>query len=95
MITITGNNGNSNFAAGQVINIGSGKSVSIASLARRIAALTGNVQNLRIGMLPYRTGEIMSYTVDIAKAQTLLGWTPRVGLDEGLAETIAALRAER
>jgi nucleoside-diphosphate-sugar epimerase len=31
----------------------------------------------------------MDYHVDLTKAQHLLGWTPKISLEEGLTNTIA------
>ena len=78
--------------AGQILNIGSGQPVTIAALAHKVAALTGKPQLLQVGKLPYRHGEIMSYTVDTAKARALTGWSPQVGLEKGLAATIDFFR---
>jgi nucleoside-diphosphate-sugar epimerase len=78
--------------AGEVFNIGSGAAITIADLARRVAALAGRPELLQIGSLPYRPGEVMSYSVDIAKARTMLGWRPQVELEEGLAVTVEHCR---
>lgn len=74
--------------AGQILNIGSGQPVTIAALAHKVAAITGIPGLLQTGKLPYRPGEVMAYSVDTAKAFALLGWAPRIGLDQGLAATI-------
>lgn len=36
-----------------------------------------------------RAGQDAAYVIDSTKARTELGWSPRVGLDEGLAEVVA------
>lgn len=79
-------------AAGQILNIGGGQPITIAALAHKVAALTAKPGLLQAGKLPYRQSEVMSYSVDIAKARALLGWSPRVGLDAGLAATIKYFR---
>ena len=78
--------------AGEILNIGSGQPVTIATLAQKVAAIIGKPELLQIGKLPYRQGEVMSYSVDAGKACALLGWAPQVGLDEGLAATIDSFR---
>ena len=78
--------------AGEVLNIGSGQPVTIATLAQKVAALTGRPELLQLGKLPYRPGEVMDYRVDPAKARRLLGWSPRIDLDAGLAATIEHYR---
>ncbi len=74
--------------AGRVLNVGSGEVVTIAQLARKVAAMMGKSGLLQIGQLAYRQGEVMSYSVDTADARALLGWTPRIALEQGLAQTI-------
>jgi nucleoside-diphosphate-sugar epimerase len=78
--------------AGEVFNVGSGATVTIADLARRVSVLVGRPELLQIGSLSYRQGEVMSYGVDICKARTLLGWQPQVELEEGLNLTIEHCR---
>jgi nucleoside-diphosphate-sugar epimerase len=39
-----------------------------------------------------KLSEVMRLVSDNSKAQRLLGWTPRVGLDAGLLETIHFMR---
>jgi nucleoside-diphosphate-sugar epimerase len=78
--------------AGEVLNIGGGQPVTIATLAQKVAALTGRPQLLQLGKLPYRPGEVMDYRIDTAKARRLLGWSPRIDLDAGLAATIEFFR---
>jgi len=77
-------------ALGEVINIGSNEEVSIGDLARKIMALVGrdvpivtDEQRIR----PARS-EVKRLRADNAKAKELLGWSPRISLDEGLARTI-------
>lgn len=74
-------------ARGEVINIGSGKPVSIRKLIELVQALVGAGQP-EYGVIPYRAGENMELYPDISKAQRLLGWRPAVELEAGLQETI-------
>jgi nucleoside-diphosphate-sugar epimerase len=67
------------------INIGSGKAVSIGTIAEKIVALSE--KNIEI---KYDTGKPVgpiSRTADITRARALLGWQPRISLDEGLRHT--------
>lgn len=75
--------------SGEVINIGSGKPYKIREVARRIATAMGRDDLLRIGARPYRKAEIMSYFTNITKAQSYLGWSPSIDIDEGIEKTIA------
>ena len=74
-------------ARGEVINIGSGKPVSIKKIIELVQALVG-AGRPEYGVIPYRVGENMELYPDISKAQRLLGWRPAVELEAGLQETI-------
>lgn len=78
--------------AGRVLNIGSGEVVTIAELARKVAAMMGKSGLLQIGRLAYRQGEVMSYSVDTTDARALLDWAPRIALEQGLAQMIDSHR---
>lgn len=77
---------------GEVINLGSGDEIAIRDLAGRIHELTGRQSRLRLGALPQRSGEIMRMCADAAKASRLLGWSPRVDFETGLARTVQWFR---
>jgi dTDP-L-rhamnose 4-epimerase len=70
-------------AAGQAFNVGSGESISIAELAARTAKVMGSDIEARITG-EFRTGDIRHCFADIGAARRVLGFQPRVGLDEGL-----------
>jgi nucleoside-diphosphate-sugar epimerase len=78
-------------ADGEVINVGSGKGLSIRSMIETVCRMIGG-GTPQFGTVPYRQGENMALHADIAKAGALLGWTPRLSLDEGLRRTIASYR---
>ena len=77
---------------GQVFNIGNGEEVSIQDLAQRITTITAS--RSPIEYVPYDTVfglnfEDMSRRVpDISKIQQLVGYTPRVQLDEILERVV-------
>jgi nucleoside-diphosphate-sugar epimerase len=79
-------------AIGEIFNIGSGDEIPIRDLILKIHALTGSSSELQIGALPFRPTEIWRMAADSSKASALLGWEPRVGLDEGLELTVAWYR---
>lgn len=79
-------------AVGRAVNFGSGASITIAALAARIVALSGIDVAIEHG--PSRAAEVARLCCDASLARTL-GWTPRVGLDEGLRRNIAWARAQR
>ncbi len=73
---------------GEIFNIGSGKAYKIKDIAYRVASFLDKRNFLKIGAKDYRKSEIMSYFVDISKANNYLNWTPRIKIDEGLKKTI-------
>ncbi|MGC0420175.1 NAD-dependent epimerase/dehydratase family protein [Embleya sp. AB8] len=72
-------------AGNQVYNLEGPEVVTTLDLARRVSALFGDVP-IEHREEPTRRGEL-AYSqrfVSTAKARRQLGWTPRIGLDEGL-----------
>jgi nucleoside-diphosphate-sugar epimerase len=77
---------------GRVVNVGSGYPIRIADLARTVERIVGVSGQVLIGALPYRQGETMDYFVDVARASRLLGWAPRVSLEDGMRATVEWFR---
>jgi nucleoside-diphosphate-sugar epimerase len=78
-------------AVGQAFNIGNPRSsVTIWDLAQRVKRLTGCPGEIVFAPLGYTDVELR--IPNVQKARELLGWEPRVELDEGLAKTIAWYR---
>ena len=77
---------------GQIINIGSGSSLSIAKMAYMIESLLGRNGLVQCGAVPYRSEEIMDYRVNLDKASCLLGWKAKVDYTVGLKQTISYYR---
>ena len=82
-------------AIGQVVNIGSGRSISIGDLVRRMVALSGRDVPIEEDASRIRpaASEVMVLQADIERAATLFGYAPRVSLDEGLRATMAWVQA--
>ena len=78
-------------AVGQVINVGSGESISINDMLRVAADL------LHVPLHPEyreaRAGDVRHSRADISRARALLGYEPSVGFRDGLARTIERLIA--
>jgi nucleoside-diphosphate-sugar epimerase len=72
---------------GEVINLASGRPVTIRSMIETICAIVG-FGRPRYGEILYRTGENMELYSDITKANNLLHWTPLTTIDEGLQKTV-------
>jgi len=78
-------------AAGQSFNIGNPREVETTlGLARRVARLTSGAT---IRHTPMDRAEVRARVPSIEKARTLLGFEPKVDLEEGLRRTIEAFRA--
>jgi NAD dependent epimerase/dehydratase len=81
-------------AVGEVINLGSGRAITIGELARQIISLMGDGKEIIVEKERGRpdASEVMKLICDYGKARELLGWEPRVSLEEGLGRTIAYIR---
>jgi nucleoside-diphosphate-sugar epimerase len=79
---------------GRTIELGSGRLVTIREVVERIVQLTGAAGAPRWGALPDRPLE-RSVVADVEGTRRLTGWTPQVGLEDGLADTIAWYRRAR
>lgn len=76
---------------GEVFNVGNPAEVSIRELAERIREIVGS--DSPIAFTARRPGDPERRRPDITKIRTRYGWEPRIGLAEGLAETVATFRA--
>jgi len=79
---------------GEVINLGYGRSISLADMAPLVAKRMGK-PGATITYVGDRPGQVFRHTADASKAQRLLGWRPLVSFDEGLERTIAWYVANR
>lgn len=81
-------------ADGEVINVGSGRSVSVLDVADALARAMGrnDVDPEITGR--YRTGDVRHCFADISRARHLLGFEPRLSLADGLAEMLAWLEGQ-
>ncbi len=72
------------------VNCGNPTEVTILEFARRIKALTGSRSEIVFRELPVDDPKVRQ--PDITRARTILGWEPKVGLEEGLRHTIEYFR---
>ena len=72
------------------VNIGNPREMTILQFAERIKALTGSKSEIVYRPLP--VDDPKERQPDITRARTLLGWEPKVGLEEGLRQTIEYFR---
>jgi dTDP-glucose 4,6-dehydratase len=71
---------------GEVINIGTGVSLNIAEIARRVIQHMQAPEHL-LTYVGERPGQVFRHTADWSKAKRLLGWQPKVRFEDGLALT--------
>lgn len=83
----------SKVAFGQIINLASGRPVSIKEVILLVTKLIGTGIP-EFGTINYRVGENMSLYADVSKANKFLYWKPSVSLEEGLIETIKSYKKE-
>jgi len=69
------------------VNLGNPHEMSVLDFAKKIIALTNSKSKIVYRPLP--VGDPKVRQPDISLAKKLLGWEPKVGLDEGLRRTIA------
>jgi UDP-glucose 4-epimerase len=74
-------------AVGQAFNCGTGEKVTVSELARAIASLSNN--KVKVVRGKSRAGDIKHSYPDISKARRLLGYEPKVKLEDGLRELMA------
>lgn len=72
---------------GQVINLGSGKSIDIKTIAQIICKKM-KVTNHRIRFIGDRPGQVFRHTSSTQKARELLGWHAKTNFEDGLDRTI-------
>jgi dTDP-L-rhamnose 4-epimerase len=68
----------------EILDIGSGKGASVLQVAQRLLKVLGR-DPARVAITgEFRPGDIRHAVADISRAQALLGWQPKVDLDDGL-----------
>jgi dTDP-glucose 4,6-dehydratase len=72
------------------VNIGNPHEMTIEDIAKEIIRLTGSKSRLVYKPLPEDDPKVRQ--PDITRARTLLGWEPKVGLEEGLTKTLDYFR---
>jgi len=80
-------------AVGQTINLGSGREVSINDLARQVASVVGR-PNAAVEHDQPRPGDVLRLCADISRAHSLLGYSARTSLEDGLRKLVAWYREQ-
>jgi len=85
-------------AVGEVYNIGNDGEITILELAQRIKEMTGSSSEIKL--IPYDEAyeegfeDMMRRVPDISKINRLIGYSPKITLDEILADVIQYQRAK-
>ena len=74
------------------VNIGNPHEMTIEEIARTIVKMTGSTSKIVYRPLPEDDPKVRQ--PDITRARTLLGWEPKVPLEEGLAKTLEYFRTK-
>jgi len=79
---------------GMTFNLGMGAEIGIGALARKIIEKIGAPVSVELDPERLRPegSEVMRLLSDNSRARAQLGWSPEVGLDEGLNRTIAWIK---
>jgi len=81
-------------ASGQVFNVGSGRPASVREVAERMASALG-MEHIRPTITgDCRAGDIRHCYPDISLARTVLGYAPRVPLEQGMVELASWLKGQ-
>ena len=83
-------------AVGQVVQLGTGREISIGDLATSLADVVGTPLRIEADADRLRpaTSEVMRLVSDASRAREVLGWSPAVPLAEGLRRTVEWLRQD-
>jgi UDP-glucose 4-epimerase len=83
-------------AAGEIVNVGNDRSSTFLEVAEILERLVPGTRIEFTDFTPERRAqEPGDFVSDISKIRRLLGWEPKVGLEEGLERTVAFYRERR
>jgi UDP-glucose 4-epimerase len=71
-------------------NVGTGRETSITTIAETLKRLSGS--SAAISRAPAREGEQMRSCIDCTRAGKVMGWSPAVHIEDGLARTLEWFR---
>jgi dTDP-L-rhamnose 4-epimerase len=74
-------------AVGEVFNVASGTAISVYKLAKKLQKITNTKHLMPIFTEP-RAGNIKHCSADISKAEKLLGFRPKIKLEDGLSRLV-------
>jgi UDP-glucose 4-epimerase len=84
-------------ALGEIINLGNTEELSVLDTAKMIHRVANTGKELKIKFVPMQElfgsyKDIVRRQPDLSKAQKLLGYAPKVTLEEGVRQTLAEVR---
>jgi nucleoside-diphosphate-sugar epimerase len=71
------------------VNIASGEAVAVRDIVRSLGRAAGRPDLLDVGALPSRPDDPPELAADVTRLRDEVGFEPAIGLDEGLAATVA------
>lgn len=77
-----------NGTPGDIYHLSTTEQISIRNLVEKICNRLGMPFSDCVDVVDDRPGKDAAYLLDSTKAKETLGWTPKIGLDEGVDETI-------
>ena len=80
------------FANGQLINIGSGVQIANEEIVYMVEQATGAKINVSIGAYPPRPWDALNYVADNREALNILGWRPTNDIKTGIEKTVVWFR---
>ena len=83
--------GDARGASGEVVNVATGGRISLLELLETMKAMTG--AKVDPVFAEARPGDVRDSQADISKAERLLGYTPAVSFEDGVARTVEWYRA--
>lgn len=78
---------------GEVLNAGTGRNAALAEIVDIVLRLSASRAEVRWGVFPAPEHDAHPWIADMRHTFAMLGWRPRVALEDGLGRTIAAARA--
>lgn len=78
----------------EILNLGGGRNpITVATIIAKLEKLLGKPAHY--DRKPFHVADMKETWADIAKAGRLLGWSPQIGLDEGLQRSVDWYRANQ
>lgn len=82
-------------AIGEIINVGSGNEISIRDLALKISKIAKTKTKIRYDESRERPYDVNRLICNNKKAKTILDWTPKITMDQGLKKIFQWATANR